>query len=99
MLISTNFQSVAFQVRVEGSVVDFCASAEGRVHSTFGVKTRRSQLLHGVNFGEQVSTYSEETVKQGPENFLEALSNSSPAVRRYSEGGNRPTGRTLQETS
>ncbi len=42
MLIWTNFQSVAFQARVEGSLVDFCASAEGRLHSTFGVNTRRS---------------------------------------------------------
>ena len=29
--------------------------------------------------------------------FLDALSNSGPAVRRYSEGGNRPTRRPLQE--
>jgi len=31
-------------------------------------------------------TYSEETAKQRPENFLDALSNSGPAVRLYSEG-------------
>src|SRR6516165_3926358 len=29
--------------------------------------------------------------------FLDALSNSGPAVRRYSVGGNRPTRRPLQE--
>src|SRR5208337_3207776 len=31
-------------------------------------------------------TYSEETAKQRPENFLGVLSNSGPAVRLYSEG-------------
>jgi hypothetical protein len=35
-------------------------------------------------------TYSEETAKQRPENFLDALSNSGPAARLYSEG--RATG-------
>jgi hypothetical protein len=29
---------------------------------------------------------SKETAKQGPENFLHALSTSGPAVRPYSEG-------------
>jgi len=33
-----------------------------------------------------IRTYAEETAKQRPENFLDALSNSGPAVRLYSEG-------------
>src|SRR5215469_13492657 len=36
-------------------------------------------------------TYSEETAKQGPENFLDALSNSRPAVRLYSDCRATPT--------
>ena len=42
-----------------------------------------------INLASQkrvIRTYSEETAKQGPENVLDALSTSGPAVRPYSEG-------------
>jgi len=98
MLIWTNFQSVAFHERVECSPVGFCASAEGRLHSTFGVNTRRSELLPGVNFGEQVSRYSEGTAKQRPEIFGRPCRIPAQLFDDIVKAGHRPTRRPVQET-
>ena len=65
------------------SLVPSLSHEEGIRHQTVLLRRRQARPL--VSF--PIRTHLEETAKQRPEKFLNALSNSGLAVRRYSEGG------------